>query len=128
MGTRSLTFVYEGDKPLVNMYRQFDGYPSGHGQELAEFLDSFDEVVNGIPVGDKRKLANGMSCLAAQMIANFKKSVGGFYIHAVTDTDCWQDYEYHVYENKVVVKNPSEVIFDGSWKEFFNFCYESEIV
>ena len=38
MGTRSLTFVYEGDKPFVNMYRQFDGYPSGHGQEL-ELID-----------------------------------------------------------------------------------------
>ena len=70
MGTRSLTFVYEGEKPIVNMYRQFDGYPSGHGAELAEFLTSFDEVVNGLPVGDNRRLANGMGCLAAQMIAN----------------------------------------------------------
>ena len=40
MGTRSLTFVYDGDEPIVNMYRQFDGYPEGHGQELAEFLCS----------------------------------------------------------------------------------------
>ena len=42
MGTRSLTFVYEKygqvQKPVVNMYRQFDGYPTGHGAELAEFL------------------------------------------------------------------------------------------
>ena len=45
MGTRSLTFVYEGEKPIVNMYRQFDGYPSGHGAELAEFLNSFDEEI-----------------------------------------------------------------------------------
>jgi hypothetical protein len=63
-----------------------------------------------------------MGCLAAQMIAHFKDSVGGFYIHAVTDTDCWQDYEYHVYENKVVVKNPTEVIFEGTWLEFTEFC------
>ena len=62
MGTRSLTFVYDGNKPLINMYRQFDGYPSGHGTELAEFLNSFDEVVNGLPLGDNRKLANGMGC------------------------------------------------------------------
>ena len=91
MGTRSLTFVYEGKQPIINMYRQFDGYPSGHGQELAEFLNSFDEVVNGIPVGDNRKLANGMGCLAAQMIANFKNSVGGFYIYSVNSTDCGQE-------------------------------------
>jgi hypothetical protein len=124
MGTRSLTFVYDGDKPLINMYRQFDGYPSGHGAELAEFLNGFD-IVNGY--GEvKPKLANGMGCLAAQMIANFKQSVGGFYIHAVTDTDCWQDYEYHVFENRVVVKNPTEVIFEGDYGSFVEFCNEDE--
>ena len=39
MGTRSLTFVYnDNKKPIINLYRQYDGYPSGHGAELAEFL------------------------------------------------------------------------------------------
>jgi hypothetical protein len=124
MGTRSLTFVYEGNSPIINMYRQFDGYPSGHGAELAEFLIS-GEMVNGF--SDKNaKQFNGMGCLAASMIAHFKNSVGGFYIHAVTDTDCWQDYEYHVFEDKVVVKNPTEVIFSGSWKEFLSFSTKEE--
>ena len=128
MGTRSLTFVYDNNKePMLNMYRQFDGYPSGHGSELAEFLNSFDAIVNGIPVGDKRKMANGMGCLAAQMIANFKTDVGGFYIYPVTAKDCGQDYEYHVYENRLVVKNPTEVMFSGSWKEFRDFCSMDEI-
>ena len=122
MGTRSLTFVYDGDEPLINMYRQFDGYPTGHGAELAEFLDGI-EIVNGY--GEvKPKIANGMGCLAGQMISNFKKTVGGFYIHPVTETDCWQDYEYHVYEDKVVVKNPTEVIFEGTWNRFKAFCSE----
>ena len=40
--------------------------------------------------------------------------------------DCWQEYEYHVYENKVVVKNPTEVIFSGSWNEFLLLTTESE--
>ena len=125
MGTRSLTFVYDGDKQIINMYRQFDGYPSGHGAELAEFLGS-GEMVNGYSDKDTKQF-NGMGCLAAQMIANFKNSVGGFYIHAVTDTDCWQDYEYHVYEDKVVVKNPTEVIFSGSWENFKEFCSAEEL-
>ena len=79
MGTRCLTFVYDGDKAVINMYRQFDGYPSGHGQELAEFLMPF-KVINGIGSGQDvpGKFANGMGCLAAQMIAHFKNSVGGF--------------------------------------------------
>jgi len=124
MGTRCLTFVYDGGTPVINMYRQFDGYPSGHGAELAEFLSGF-EIVNGY--GEvKPKLANGMGCLAAQLIAHFKQSVGGFYIHPVTDTDCWQEYEYHVHKENVVVKNPTEVIFDGSWVDFFNWCNTTE--
>ena len=98
MGTRSLTFVYDGDKPVINMYRQFDGYMSGHGAELARFLLSFDAVVNGLPVGDTRKMANGMGCLAAQMIANFKTEVGYFYLYPVDAKDCGQEYEYHIFQ------------------------------
>jgi hypothetical protein len=126
MGTRSLTFVYDGDKPIVNMYRQFDGYPTGHGQELAEFLLS-GKMVNGYSDKDAKQF-NGMGCLAAQMIAHFKESVGGFYIYSIDSTDCWQDYEYHVYEDELVVKNPTEVIFDGSWSDFFDFCANEEVV
>lgn len=126
MGTRSLTFVYDEGRPVINMYRQFDGYPSGHGRELAEFLLS-GKMVNGIPAGGKREVFfNGMGCMAAQMVANFKKSAGGFYIYPVDSTDCWQEYEYHVYEDKVVVKDPTEVIFEGDWDEFQSFCYDEE--
>lgn len=127
MGTRSLTFVYDGDRPVMNMYRQFDGYPSGHGQELAEFLLS-GKMTNGIPVGVKEHFFNGMGCLAAQLVANFKKDAGGFYLYPMDVTDCWQEYEYHVYEDKVVVKNPTEVIFEGSWDDFHSFCYDEEII
>lgn len=125
MGTRSLTFVYDGDKAILNLYRQFDGYPSGHGAELAEFLNSIDAVTNGIAGNETRRTANGMGCLAAQLVAHFKNSVGGFYIHAVTDTDCWQDYEYHVYEGRVTVKNYNgNVIFNGTWEDLYGFCQE----
>ena len=125
MGTRSLTYVYVEDTPIMCMYRQFDGYPSGHGVELAEFLTQI-EMGNGIS-GEPElfSFANGMGCLAAQMIVNFKKSPGGFYIYPVElDQACWQEYEYHVYEKQVVVKNPTEVIFEGSYHEFMSFCYD----
>jgi len=111
MGTRSLTYVYDGEKPIVCMYRQFDGYPTGHGAELAEFLT----------VGEN----NGMGCLAAQMIAHFKKSIGGFYIYPVDiGQDVWQEYEYHVYEDKCSIKeigreNP---IFEGTYDELKVYC------
>jgi hypothetical protein len=122
MGTRSLTFVYDGDVPVINIYRQYDGYPSGHGHELAQFLDS-KTLVNGF--GEQNSVeANGMGCLAAQLIVQLKHGVGGIYIYPVSSTDCFQDYEYHVYEDKVIVKDPTAVIFDGTWEDFAQFCLD----
>ena len=128
MGTRSLTFVYDHDEPIINLYRQYDGYPSGHGAELAEFLNGFDAITNGIRMNETRRTANGMSCLAAQMIAHFKTEVGQFYLNPVSATDCGQDYEYHVHKNRVVVKNYNgNEIFSGDWEMFDKFCSAEEI-
>jgi hypothetical protein len=122
MGTRSLTFVYDGDVPVINIYRQYDGYPSGHGHELAQFLDS-KTLVNGYAKQNSAQ-ANGMGCLAAQLIVQLKHGIGGIYIYPVSSTDCFQDYEYHVYEDRVVVKDPTAVIFEGTWEEFSQFCLD----
>ena len=132
MGTRALTFVYnEHNEPILNLYRQYDGYIAGHGAELAEFLAG-KKLVNGFGK-ESTELANGMGCLAASLVAHFKETVGGFYIHSVTETQCGQDYEYHVYENKVVVKGYPETYslfergkmvqrFEGSWEMFGKFA------
>jgi len=125
MGTRSLTFVYDGRTRVMCMYRQFDGYPSGHGAERASFLASFDAVVNGYAFNETRKVANGMGCLAAQLVANFKVGVGGFYLYPTSTKDAGQEYEYHVYAEKVVVKETydgNKTIFTGTWAEFAEFC------
>lgn len=125
MGTRSLTYVFEDGTPLVCMYRQFDGYPSGHGAELAEFLNK-GTMVNGLG-SDSTNVFNGMGCLAAQLVANFKDGPGGFYLHEpILGRDDWQEYEYHIYGDKVLVKDPTEVIFEGSWKELSDFCRGAE--
>jgi hypothetical protein len=132
MGTRALTFVYDADnQPLLNLYSQYDGYIAGHGAELAEFLAG-KKLVNGFGK-ESNDLANGMGCLAASLVAHFKETVGGFYIHSVTSTDCGQDYEYHVYQDKVIVKGYPETYrrfehgglvnrFEGTWAEFAKFC------
>jgi hypothetical protein len=31
MGTKSNTIFYDGKSRIANMYRQYDGYPQGHG-------------------------------------------------------------------------------------------------
>ena len=122
MGTRSLTRIfntYKDEKKnkqvkeqLVNMYRQYDGYPSGHGTELADFLKG-GKVVNGIGSRDEKQiLFNGAGCLAAQMIAHFKDGAGGFYIEPITAKNCGQEYEY-------------EVIVDFDTREITLKCFEN---
>ena len=139
MGTRCLTFVYDGsnsddgtNEPIMCIYRQFDGYPSGHGHELAQFLNS-KTLVNGYTDKLSSTEANGMSCLAAQLVVQLKHGVGGIYIYApMTGRDYSQDYEYHVYDDKVIVQNCNtvydsghyQVIFEGTWQEFAQFCLD----
>jgi hypothetical protein len=141
MGTRSLTFVYDGEEPIINMYRQYDGYPTGHGAEIAEFLAPFT-MVNGLGINETRKVANGMGCLAAQLVANFKDGAGQFYLYPVTAKDCGQDYEYHIYKDAedlrvritdrgcnmfgLTMSDKNDAIFDGNLAEFTEFCTEKE--
>jgi hypothetical protein len=124
------------------MYRQYDGYPTGHGAELAEFLAPFT-LVNGLGINETRKVANGMGCLAAQLVANFKDGAGGFYLYPTSAVDCGQDYEYHIYnkdnELHIAITNrgcnffgltmseTNESIFQGNLAEFTEFCKEKEV-
>lgn len=134
MGTRSLTFVHDGptSRPFFNMYRQYDGYPSGHGAELAEFLKPFT-MVNGIGLLEDHKIANGAGCLAAQLVAHFKNGPGGFYIQPSSATDCGQDYEYHIYADlsgitlKVFsVGTRKDLLFNGTVEAFEQWCATEE--
>ena len=127
MGTRSLTYVYDemGNK-ITNMYRQFDGYPTGHGQELAEFLNI---------VGDNH---NGAGCLAAQLVAHFKKEPLHIYLYHPDVEDCGQDYEYHIYTQgkdlSIKIMNCGwnvfgetqddtyEPLFEGNLNQFTKYC------
>jgi len=127
MGTRSLTYVYTETykrtkpKPIVCMYRQYDGYLSGHGLELAEFLEPIT-LVNGLGQS-KQRVANGMGCLAAQMIDYFKIEAGQIYLYRpLLNQEYGQEYEYHIFQDKVKVFTREEDIFSGTWKEFLDFC------
>jgi hypothetical protein len=105
MGTRSLTVFVDatpkGNREIVVMYRQMDGYPSGHGIELASFLSPF-VIVNGFAYNDQRTIANGMGCLAAQTIAQFKleSGVGSIYLHPASTRDVGEEYIYYVIGNE----------------------------
>lgn len=103
MGTRSHTYVHDHNfdrsgEVLMCMYRQMDGYPSGHGLKLARFLDGH-KVVNGYSMGDSLKDAfNGAGCCAAAIVAYFKTDIGGIYLRPSTDCDiAGLDYTYDVH-------------------------------
>jgi hypothetical protein len=100
MGTRSLTKVYDEGEIVLVMYRQMDGYPSGHGAELARFLDGLT-IVNGIGINTPAKAANGMGCLAAQIVAHFKDGIGGIYLMPADAGD--EEYVYEVRVGEVRV-------------------------
>jgi hypothetical protein len=134
MGTRSLTRVNAGKTKILNLYRQMDGYPSGHGRELFEFLDGL-VIVNGLFAGQPEKIANGAGCLAAQLVAHFKDGPGSFYMEPVSATDCGQDYEYIVNVTEanwndddapssieVKVRSYDRLLFSGTVEEFGKFC------
>ena len=139
MGTRSLTYieeswetavadeennneVHEKKQNILCMYRQYDGYLSGHGAELAEFLQDFN-IVNGYNPDTTKRDANGMGCLAAQLIAHFKDGIGNIYIHEPNDSDCGEEFTYTIYEEdgKVCIRAydvwAKKIIFDGSPEE-----------
>jgi hypothetical protein len=127
MGTRSLTVIKdENDEEIVVMYRQMDGYLSGHGKELKEFLDGF-YIVNGYTQEDSKseKAANGMSCLAGQLIAHFKKGIGGFYLEKAGTRDVGEAYVYTVYCD---ANSESWNLVKAKPKHFLNIKVESENV
>ena len=134
MGTRSLTSFIdtyedkEGKQKKINivtMYRQMDGYPEGHGMDLANFLNG-GVMVNGISVKEERLVFNGMGCLSAQAVAHFKDGPGGIYLHRGGTKNCWEEFRYEVINNgpgKDVTLRCYDVydkkwIFEGTPKDF----------
>ena len=109
------------------MYRQMDGYPEGHGKELAEFLAGM-KIVNGISMVDGPRIANGMGCLAAQVVAHFKTEPGHIYLMAPGTRDVWEEFIYKVSENdgrdpNVEVCDAAEkVLFSGPASEALEWC------
>ena len=141
MGTRSTIrftskYEYECDS-LVTIYQQYDGYISGVGYELANWLLK-KKMINGISMEDTMKdSANGIGCLAAQFIHDFKTKIGDLYI---TFPNAKEDYNYNVIidDNKtgnlddittIVVTQfeEEEPIFIGTPSELLAFREEEEL-
>jgi len=82
------------DKIHVQIYNHYDGYPSGLGVTLADYLRDFT-IVNGLSSG-QGKVANGLGCLAARVVSYLKDEPGNVYLYKPGERN-WEDYEYFVW-------------------------------
>ena len=118
MSTRSLvrfatreegvSFSEHPERVEVQVYKHYDGYPSGHPVDLANFLNRF-RIVNGL-TNNSVKVANGLGCLAAQYVAEFKMEPGDIYIENPDSKH--GDIDYITYVWGVENKNIYMSIFD----------------
>lgn len=77
---------------------QYDGYPQkpGLGAALADFLTPFT-VVNGFGAdAEIGTTANGVGCLAAQLVAHFKQGVGNVYLYPKGTRRIGEEYFYDI--------------------------------
>ena len=106
-----VSFSEHPEKVRAQIYHHYDGYPEYLGCNLAEFLCDF-RVVNGLPTNyfEDIKIANGMGCLTAQLIAGLKEEAGNVYVdYSDTDRD---DVEFTYYIWGCVGKDIWMSIFD----------------
>ena len=120
MGTHSVIKFQEDGETICAIYQQYDGYPEGVGKELFEFLDNIT-IVNGLSVGQPERVANGVGCLAAQFVAEFKNGAGGFYMTQLDDeqefnyivNSCWEGDKLGE-PTITVTRYDDDVLFSGS--------------
>ena len=94
MSTNANIHIYDKEERIVSLYKHWDGYPSSLGFDLYKFLHNM-KLVNGI-VNNPKNVANGMGCLAAQLIANFKTAPGDLYVVSINSNSV-QEFNYHIY-------------------------------
>ncbi len=120
MGTPCTIKFYEKNskKPFVNIIHQCDGYIKGVGYELAKWLKT-KTVVHGYGLNETMEMgfANGMSCLAAQYIAENKKQIGNLYISDISDT-CDFNYTVKLIDDEFIIEVSD---FKGTPDELIKF-------
>jgi len=121
-----VSFSEHPEEIRAQIYHHYDGYPEGLGCNLAEFLCDF-RVVNGLPLNyfENIKVANGMGCLTAQLIAGLKEEAGNvyvdyinakrtdieftYYIWGCVDKDIWMSV-FDRHDNCIFVGTPQKLI------------------
>ena len=127
MGTRSLTVINDewDNEEICVLYRQYDGYPQGHGTDLLNFLKDM-HIVNGMNNKNmKLRISNGMDCLAAQIVSYFKTGAGDFYLCSAGSRNMAEEFIYTIYtkDRMLYIKvedlyNDGHDLFDGNINQY----------
>ena len=93
-----VSFSEHPEQVRAQIYHHYDGYPEGLGCKLAEFLCDF-RVVNGLPIHyfEDIKIANGMGCLTAQLIAGLKEEPGSVYVDYINAERTDIEFTYYIW-------------------------------
>ena len=78
-------------------------------------------------------ISNGMDCLAAQIVAHFKKGPGYFYLNAAGTRDVMEEFIYTIYKPKDKglhikvedVYDEGHVLFDGNLDKYDKWINKS---
>jgi hypothetical protein len=112
------------EQHVMTMFNMSDSYPSGLGNDLHEFLKGM-QITRGISLSrvPDQKTANGMECLAAQLVARFKTGVGGIYIYSpeIVETDAQFIYVLNQAKSKEDLFATADVwmrVFEGYHPKF----------
>lgn len=124
MGTRTLVHIKDGKKTIATIYRQYDGYPTGMGDDIKEALNLGNvTILNGFGGQTIPSHFNGMGCLAAFLIGELKqKKIGNVYIFPANSKGVGEDFTYTLSESngkvKLKVVENYKTIFNGLLKDF----------
>lgn len=130
MGTRFAIEIVDNGETLVTCYGQYDGYPTGAGADIAEFLKN-RQYVNGF--SEKAEtISNGAGDFAAQLVAYFKSKdgmeTGGFYIRPKMKTrgDHGEEWIYQIkftdrHQAPMILVYSGDVTFFGAPNEAESF-------
>ena len=102
-----------GSKSVINMYRHMDSNPGFHGLLLARFLRDVEH--------------NGMECLAASLVAEFKREPKSIYLYPITD-DIDNTYMEYVYTIYVKPDEEHYISIWARWGENPNSVVKGEVV
>ncbi len=121
MGTRCLINFIERGETLATVYRQFDGYPDGMGDDLKDILGN-SKIINGFMDQVTPEFFNVMGCLTAYVICELKqRKIGNVYIYpANTSVDV--DYIYKISNSDfglhMDISGYGENVYSGLIKDF----------